>query len=496
VAFDVDALANTRPVEYPVSSPQDAEDMFDLITYQKGSAVLRMLEQYLGEERFREGTRHYLATHQYGNTETNDLWEAIEHVTGEPVRRIMDSWIFQRGFPLISVAGGAASTLMIRQKRFCLTPAEGGDDIVWSVPVVLRYACGGQVVERWELLESASVAVDLDTQVDWVVVNAGGQGFYRVRYAPNLLHKLIPIMMQQLAPIERYGLVDDAWASVVSGSMSTVDFLEFAKKCQDETDLDVWTVLSRCLEQMERLIEDEACERYHDILRSLYRPVLARLRWEPQQGDSSRTLELRGHFIRALTVLGKDTDALARSRELHNQYLQDRSSVEPNIAFAVAAAVASVGTGDDYNMFVKRFKHASTPQEERRYQMLLALFPGENEMVATLEMTLNGEVRVQDAPYLVAQCLRNRDNGMQAWRFVRDNWDKMLQAYSDDAIVRMLDGLKSLSYPDIAAEIKKFFQSHTIPQGNLILQQHLEKLQINVALREREADRLAVALLD
>ena len=102
-AFEVDALETTRPIEYEVRSPDDASGMFDTLTYVKGGAVLRMLEQWLGAERFRDGIRRYLGKHAYGNTETHDLWDALEEETGEPVRRVMDAWIFQPGYPAISV---------------------------------------------------------------------------------------------------------------------------------------------------------------------------------------------------------------------------------------------------------------------------------------------------------------------------------------------------------------------------------------------------------
>ena len=492
-AFEVDSLERTRPIEYPVNSPQDANGMFDLLTYEKGGAVLRMLEQYMGEEAFRDGVRHYLNTHQYGNTETNDLWDAIEEVTEEPARRIMDSWIFQRGFPLISVDSGAGGKVTMQQQRFCFTPLDE-DATQWSAPVGVRYGRGGEVAEQRVLLESDALDIDLGGEVDWLVVNAGGHGFYRVRYAPALLQHLTPVMMQELQPIERYGLVDDTWASVLAGSTSAVDFLEFAKGFSDETDLDVWTVLVGCLGQLDRLLDGAPRQRYQALLRQLYGPALDRLGWEPRPDDASRTLELRGLLIRALAITGRDQDALSKCRALHAQYLDDRASVEPNIAAAVASAVASDGSRADYTAYVDRFKHAATPQEERRYQSLLAAFPGVDEMASTLEMTLNGEVRTQDAPYLVAQCMRNREQGVQAWRFVVDHWEQMLDAYPDNAIVRMLDGFKALSEPDIAAEIEAFFQSHQVRQGELTLQQHLERLRVNAALREREAAPLAAAL--
>ena len=130
MAFDTDALATTRPIEFPVVSPDDAEGMFDVLTYEKGASVLRMLEQYLGAEPFREGIRHYLRAHQYANTETTDLWDAIEEVTEEPVRRIMDSWIFQGGYPLVSVDLDKGGTLRFSQERYTFASAVTDEELV------------------------------------------------------------------------------------------------------------------------------------------------------------------------------------------------------------------------------------------------------------------------------------------------------------------------------------------------------------------------------
>ena len=125
VAFETDSLASTRPVEFEVRSPADCEGMFDVLTYQKGGALLRMLEQYLGVERFRTGVSHYLRTHSYANTETNDLWDAIEATSGEPVRRIMDSWIWQPGYPIVTASlepTDDGPALMLSQQRFRFEP--------------------------------------------------------------------------------------------------------------------------------------------------------------------------------------------------------------------------------------------------------------------------------------------------------------------------------------------------------------------------------------
>ncbi len=142
-AKEVDALRSTRAIEYPVHSPDDASGMFDVLTYQKGGATLRMLEQYLGAERFREGIRLYLARHAYGNTETHDLWHSIEESSGEPVRRIMDQWIWQGGYPLLT-ASPSDEGVSIEQRRFV---ADGGrDHAVWDVPLRVRALDGDEML--------------------------------------------------------------------------------------------------------------------------------------------------------------------------------------------------------------------------------------------------------------------------------------------------------------------------------------------------------------
>ena len=133
-AFDVDSLASTRPIEFPVVSPDDAEAMYDILTYEKGAAVVRMLEQYLGEEEFRAGVHHYLTKHAYGNTKTTDLWDALEESTGSPVRATMDTWIYQGGHPIIEVSA-TGGTVTLRQRHFRF---DGTGDTTWAVPVVMR----------------------------------------------------------------------------------------------------------------------------------------------------------------------------------------------------------------------------------------------------------------------------------------------------------------------------------------------------------------------
>ena len=176
VAFEVDSLETTRPIEFPVESPDDASGMFDTLTYTKGGAVLRMIEQWLGPERFRDGIRQYLAAHAYGNTETHDLWDALEAASGQPVRRIMDAWIFQAGYPAVEVSRDA-DTIRFTQHRFA--PSLPDDDTGWPIPLIVRQETPDGPVEQRVLVEPDGLELPLAHPDALVVANAGAAAFVR-----------------------------------------------------------------------------------------------------------------------------------------------------------------------------------------------------------------------------------------------------------------------------------------------------------------------------
>ena len=146
-ALAIDALHSTRPIEYPVGPPKEAEGMFDLLTYEKGCGVLRMLEQYIGADVFRDGVRTYLKAHAYGNTVTADLWDALEEASGAPVRDVMDTFILQGGHPLVSLEGDT-----LTQQPFALGPVPAGTTSsigsAWRVPVAVRALPGADTPAR------------------------------------------------------------------------------------------------------------------------------------------------------------------------------------------------------------------------------------------------------------------------------------------------------------------------------------------------------------
>ena len=455
-AFDTDALQTTRPIEYPVVSPADAEGMFDVLTYEKGAAVVRMLEQYLGEEEFRAGIRKYMANHQYGNTETTDLWDAIEEATGEPVRRIMDSWIFQGGHPIVSVdVRDDGRQLHFSQERFQYLLDES-DDTRWAIPLQIRYALeSGEVVRATALLDGDTLDLDLPEPARWVVANAEGHGFYRVRASAPVREALVAQAQDVLSDVERYGLVDDTWASVLAGTTCVDDFLTLADGFTGETDVSVWRRLLAGLDQVDRLVDGAAREDLQARVRALVRPALERLGWEERPDDADRDRELRGALIGALANLGADPEArAARARSCSTSTAPTPPASRPTSPPRSVRATAAMAGAAEIDTIIERFQNGDTPQEELRFLYALAEVRDPEQMARVLELAMTPAVRTQNAPFLIGSCIANRDNGAQAWKLVHERWDEMNERFPSNSIVRMLSGIRSVSDPALAADIR------------------------------------------
>ena len=484
-ALSLDGLHSTRPIEFPVTSPRDADAMFDVLTYEKGASVLRMLEQYLGAVTFREGVRDYLRTHRFANADTGDLWAALGRSAQQPIPAVMDGWIFRPGYPVVTVSRDQGGHLVLAQQRFNylrepLPPATAEPEQPWQVPVQLRVYAGGQPVEERVLLSEREARLRAGAGAEAIVVNAGGHGFYRVRYAPDLLDALLK-RLETLAPIERFNLVNDAWALAVAGLMPLTAYLDLTARFRGERDRNVWSVLTASLYALNRVVEpgDRAM------------PTFTALGWTPRAGEDELTRQLRGDLVRALGVLGNDPGVQARAAELYRAHVADPGAVDPNVLPALIAVLAYAGDAARYDEFLRRFRAATTPQEEQRYLYALAGFHDPALARQTLERLINGEVRTQDAPFVARGMLMSVDTREIAWEFVKAHWDTMDRLYPKHGMRRLAEGVTGLATPELEADVRRFFDARKPQFGGKVLAQYLEQLHVAVTLRRREGAALS-----
>ncbi|MEO5840017.1 MAG: M1 family aminopeptidase [Acidimicrobiales bacterium] len=486
-AFDVDSLMSTRPIEFEVLSPTDAEAMFDVLTYEKGAAVVRMLEQFLGESRFRQGIRQYMHQHAYGNTETSDLWDALESASGEPVRRTMESWIFQGGYPVVAITSVDDEAITVEQSRFGYGSLD--DDARWSIPLRVRASTPDGPRETRVLLEDRSTKIALPkgarVQGDSVLnLNIDSSGFYRAQLPDAVLDDVIADGPKGLSAIERYSFIDDAWALTVAGRLHASRFVAILDGFRDDDDLSVWQRMIGALDTLWRVVAPADRPLFQHRIDSIVRPAYESLTRRALDDDRSR--QLRATLFGALGRLADDPAIIARARKIARDGDEDAALLTASIG-----VVARHATLDDYTEFVRRLQHATSPQEEERFRSALADVADPVAFATTLAMCADGRIRIQDAPYLLARAMQNRFCGFDAWRFLEANWDNLVTLFPSNSIARMLAGIVMLAEPDQVSAVESFLDAHPTQQGQLAVRQHRERLHVQAALRARERSRLA-----
>ena len=481
-AMSTDQLVNTRPIEFEVNSPEEVDQMFDSITYGKGAAVLRMMEMFIGEESFRRGVTDYLSKHKHANTVTADLWEGLDGASEWPVSDIMSTWVYQRGFPQIDarlVDGGAR----LSQRRHLAIPDEP-DSTIWKAPVQIRGESHGKPFEVKILVEGDEAFVPIRGDLDWMTANAGGHGFYRSRYSEELLEDLID-NIERLNEIERHTLVSDTLAFVQNGQVSADRFLDLAAELGAETEQAIWSVVSSGLGLLEHhALDEEARPAFEGFVRKLTRPALTRLGWEPEESENDLTRKLRGALITTMGALGADNDTIARATDAVERLLSG-AELDPEVATAALAVYARRGGADEHALLWEAYLKSGAPLDQVRYLRSVAGVGATRPALSTLDKVIDGDIRSQDGYWVFARLLMGKA-GPAVWESARRRWDQVLEAMPGITRIRVAEGLSALSQPEVANDVKAFFAEHPIPEAARPLAQNLEKLDVNVALRERE----------
>jgi len=478
-----------------VRAPKEAEAMFDVLTYEKGASVLRMLEQHIGPTVFRDGVRHYLTTHAYANAETTDLWVSLAHASQQNVPALMNEWIFSPGYPLLSLAVDSSSTLTLTQRRFTYAEdsaaaSSGAPAQLWQVPIQLRIQTARGAETRRVLLSDRENRIRLPKDWTSVLANEGGHGFYRVRYSTELLSGLQQIGLQTMAPVERFNLLNDTWASTIAGMVSPPDYLSLTEHFRGEQDPHVWAVMLGSFSTMNHMLSEEDRPLLAAVVRNRLTPTFQDLGWTPRADERDLVKELRGDMIRALGTLGRDQTVQAQALEAYTALQQQTRPIDPNVIPALVSILAFTGDAARYEEFLNRCHKASTPQEERRYLFSLAAFRKPELLERTLAKTLTDEIRTQDAPFLVSSLLHNVYIREKAWEFVKTNWERMDRQFPKSGLRRMCGGITGLSTPELERDVRAFFTSRKIDLGGKTLEQYLE--QLHIAVRFRERDRVAI----
>jgi aminopeptidase N len=503
-AMKLDALEHTHPIEVTVNHPDEIRTIFDAISYSKGASVIHMLHEYLGPNAFRDGLRHYLEKHKYGNTDTIDLWSALEQISGKPVKNFMHSWTSQAGLPLLKATVNDNS-LELQQERFFTNPAHSKVITeTWPVALLAQHKGVGDILDT----ERASFEVS-DTQ-DFKL-NKGQSGFYRVAYNASHTQRLGELVQRgKLSSLDRLGVLSDLFESAKAGYIDTLDALHFLEHFRDETDFAVWDVIAGALGNLRHLMDDEKLrDEMKPYVRRLVSHELERLGWDRKDNES--------HFDRLLrpTILGLASSAdepaiVKRCRELFDAIehteevdpdlrvaastkdIKRGIEIDPDLRGAVFGTIARLGDEADFNKMLALHNTSTLSEERTTLAAALTGFKQPDLIKRSLELITSSDVRLQDVPYWVAYSFLNRYAKDQTWEWVKDHWQWLQDNLGTDlSFFRMpIYVARVYSNKSFIKDYKAFFEPRLSPALERSYNQGIEMLEWQSAWKERDLDEI------
>ena len=490
----LDGLKSSHPIEVPVRDPAEIREIFDDISYSKGASILRMLEQFLGEATFRRGIRDYLKAHAYGNARTEDLWRALTAASRQPVRALMGSWTRQTGFPLLDVQvkrTGGSARVGLTQSRFLYSDILGPskDRTRWKVPV--RIARAGQKKPVSFLMEKKTETRPLgrsrrSSEKDWIKVNAGQSGFYRVNYPSEEWDRLRrAVEAGELGTEDRSGLQNDAHALMRAGYLPATTLLDLTAAYRGEDDATAWRLIAESLHDVETLISDTRyLEKFDAYGRELFRPAGERSGWDPKPGE--------GHLdaLKRSTVLSRlghhsYRPVLAEAGRRFARYLKDPATLHPDLRGVVYNLVGQQADQATYETLWELQRKAALQEEQVRLLMALSNPRDERLLQETLRRSLTDAVRSQDAVLVITSVAASRPSVGRdlAWSFVKDNWDELYRRYAESGFLirRLVQIAQEFTTPEAVKDVERFFRGREAPEVRRAVQQAIEKIRVNAA---------------
>ncbi len=487
----LDSLASTRPIQAAVRSPEQANEMFDGITYNKGAATLRMFEIFLGEDRFREGVRQYLKAHAGKNARAEALWAALSAASGQPVEKLAESWFTRPGYPLLTISTSDYKA-RVTQRRFFARPGHREATAPWAVPLAFKVRLrDGRVRRVTQLLEAHEGEVELGDG-ELLFGNAEGSGFYRVAYDAVALGR-VTARLGELAPVERVSLLADQWAQVRAGAplKPQLELLTRAATDSQRTVLETGIAQLSVLEDV--VLTDGARPAFQRWVGSLLAPHLSRLGFVPGVAEDSEAQLLRPRLIEALGRLARDVSVRAEIQERLARWLSGEVAALPSSLVGVALRIAAQeGDLERWERFRLRMQNAANPEEHDRFLAALGSFEAPALVQKSLELSLGDEVRAQDLQILLGQMFFNREARRATWAFVVKRWGEVSRKAPVFGLRRVLAATAQLVDPKLRDEIEAFFSdpAHHVEAGERELRQALEAIDLGLELQTREAGNL------
>jgi aminopeptidase N len=496
-----DSLRATQPIHAEIKDADQIDQVFDEITYEKGAAVLYMLEGFLGQDTFRDGIRKYLAGNELANATPENLWTALSATSGKNVSELMHSWVYLKGFPQVTVDSSKPITALSQKRFVFLTDSKDDKEpnqvkdsketnatpklsSAWQIPLQIRSLSNKDPNASQKILFTEKTGVLGTNKKAPFLVNAKGEGYFRVLYSPDDL-KAIMSHMSEMTVLERASVLSDQFYLALSGQIPVKQYLEFTAYYKDEEDPNVTSVICNQFSEMNLLVGDNARAPFSAFVRDRLAHAKKQFGWSAVDDQSDLVKRERAQVLLTLGTLGQDKEIIAQARKLASEYFthDDASAVESELFEPMLRIVAYNGNHEDFEKIEGLWQRSKTPERKNSALMALSMFQDPVLIEKTLKMSLTSKVERQDAPLLVAAIMEESAGRGEAWEFVRKHIIRIAWRFPEHLMLNLVMAMNALDTQQQLDEVKDFFRKHPVPSQARGINKIIEAIEIRVEFR-------------
>ena len=497
-----DSLDSARAIHQPIETASDISNAFDGITYEKGEAVLTMLETRIGPDVFQKGVRSYLAKHAWGNATYDDFVGAMTDAAGTDLHPVFDAFVKQSGVPVVGFElkcdKGGSPALAMSQRRYAPIGSSMDTKRTWQVPVCVRWGVGKDSGRDCTTLggETGELALSAKKCPDWVEPNEGGLGYYHMAPTGKLLDSLLARANTVLTVPERVGLIGDVNALVTSGDIDNGKALALVASLAKDQSRHIVDASIGIVGGIAEMVPEELRPKYEKLILRLYQARARELGWHSKPNEDADRKELRPTLLAMVAGEANDPVLAAEASKLAWKWLDDHAAVEPELVGTALAVAAQHGDQKLFDRLHADAKKTSDRSERGRLLGAMGDFEDPKIVAQAMQLVLTDEFELRESLGLLQGGFANRHTRTAAYAFVKEHFDAITdklpsqyRPYMAYTVVALCDDAKK-------PEIDAFFtpKIEKMDGGARIMKQALEAMSLCAAQRKAQSPSVVAFL--
>ena len=479
-AFELDALDSSHPIEQEVKNPDEIGQLFDAISYSKGASLIRMLENYIGEEKFKKGIQQYIVKHQYKNTITNDLWDALSKSSNKDIKTLMEQWTTKSGFPLILVSE-ENEKIKISQEKFSYNP-ENNDQSEWIVPIKYNSLINNTKSKQTHLLETKE---DFIQNKNITIMNTDSSGFYKTSYSNKLFSKISNLLTDNINNFsneERLGLISDYYTLLKSSKIDPSKYLDLIKTLNKESNPYIWKYICGSLKSIDsKLYNTDLYSKYYSFASEIFNNISIDLEWNLDKIPSETDQIMIATLIDSACYFGIE-DLKNKSSQIFKEIsLNSNGEIHPNLKRPLLFSIAYNGESNDFDKIWELYLNSNSQEEKSLYLGSLTQFKNIDKIKFLLNQVTTKNIRKHDIASVLIGVANNNLALSTAWEYLKQNWSKILNISGDGFQLNYIVSLPSyFQSKERYEEVENYYSENPVDAASMSMNQTLEKIQNNI----------------